>query len=57
MVDSKKQADNTKFVKGIVQCEQRPDDLGSGDELVSRVHARTLREVGVPRKRPMRTRS
>jgi len=57
MVDSKKQADNTKFVKGIVQCEQRPDDLGSGDELVSRVHARTLREVGVPRQTLMRTRS
>jgi hypothetical protein len=35
IVVSKKQADDTKFVKDIVQCEQRPDDLGSGDELVT----------------------
>jgi hypothetical protein len=55
IVVSEKQADDTKLVQDIVQREQRPDDLGSRDELVGRVHARTLRPVGVPRKTLMRT--
>jgi hypothetical protein len=56
IVISEKQADNTKLVKDIVQCEQSPDDLGSRDELARWLHAGTLRSVGPPRKTLLRTR-
>jgi hypothetical protein len=55
IVVSKEQADDTKLVKDIVEREQRPDDLGSRDELVSCVHAPTLGPRGVSRKTLMRT--